>query len=74
MRDWIYGTPEGEYVSMGVHADGSYGIEKGLIYSFPVTCKDGKYSIVQNLSIDAFSREKMTLSETELKEERDQAN
>lgn len=73
MRDWIYGTPEGEYVSMAVHSDGSYGIEKGLIYSFPVTCKDGKYSIVQNLTIDNFSREKMTISEAELKEERDQA-
>jgi len=74
MRDWIYGTPAGEYVSMGVRSDGSYGIEKDLIYSFPVTCKDGKYTIVQGLEIDEFSREKMTLSEAELIDEKAQSS
>jgi len=74
LRDWIYGTPEGEYVSMAVRSDGSYGIEKDLIYSFPVTCKGGKYSIVQGLEIDEFSREKMTISEAELKDEKVQSS
>lgn len=70
MRDWALGT-EGKAVSMGVYSDGSYGIEKGLIYSFPCTCKDGKWEIVQGLEISDFSREKMTFTESELKEERD---
>lgn len=47
IRDWVNGTPEGTWVSMGVYSDGSYGQPEGLIYSFPVTCKDGKWSIVQ---------------------------
>jgi malate/lactate dehydrogenase len=47
IRDWVMGTPEGSWVSMGVYSDGSYGQPEGLIYSFPVTCKDGKWSIVQ---------------------------
>ena len=71
MRTWALGTTEGDWVSMSVYSDGSYGIEKGLIYSFPVTCKNGEYSIVQGLPISDFSRERMTLTETELKEERD---
>jgi len=70
MRDWIYGTPEGEYVSMAVRSDGSYGIEEGLIYSFPVTIKDGRYSIVQGLEIDEFSRKKLDLTAAELIEEK----
>jgi malate dehydrogenase len=73
-RDWIFGTPEGEVISMAVRSDGSYGIQEDLIYSFPVTTKDGKYTIVQGLSIDAFSREKMDKSANELKEERDSAH
>jgi len=73
IRNWVYGTPEGEYVSMAVRSDGSYGIEKDLIYSFPVTCKDGKYTIVQGLEIDDFSREKMKLSEAELLDEKVQS-
>jgi malate dehydrogenase len=56
---------------MGVYSDGSYGIQKGLIYSFPVTCQGGDWSIVQGRDISAFSREKMTATETELCEERD---
>jgi len=69
MRDWIYGTPEGEYVSMAVRSDGSYGIQEGLIYSFPVTIKDGRYTIVQGLEIDEFSRKKLDLTAAELTEE-----
>jgi malate dehydrogenase len=72
MRDWLFGTPDGEWVSMAVVSDGSYGIDKGLIYSYPVTCKNGQYSIVQGLSVDEFSRNKMSITEQELKEERDQ--
>lgn len=71
MRTWALGTREGDWVSMGIPSDGSYGIETGIIYSFPVTCKDGKYSIVQELEINEFSREKMKATESELVEERD---
>ncbi|WP_210395997.1 malate dehydrogenase [Motiliproteus sediminis] len=71
MRDWALGTAEGDWVSMAIPSDGSYGIEEGLIYSYPVTCKGGKYEIVQGLEISDFSREKMTATEQELKEERD---
>lgn len=70
MRDWALGTAEGDWASMGVYSDGSYGIEEGLIYSFPCVCKDGDWSIVQGLDINEFSREKMTATEDELKEER----
>lgn len=73
MRDWWIGTKEGEWVSMAVCSDGSYEIEKGLMYSFPVTIKGGKWSIVQGLSIDDFSREKMTITMKELIGERDEA-
>jgi malate dehydrogenase len=71
MKTWIFGTDEGDWVSMGVASDGSYGIEKGLIYSYPVTVSEGEFSIVQGLEINDFSREKMHISEVELKEERD---
>ncbi|NIB41212.1 malate dehydrogenase [Pseudomaricurvus alkylphenolicus] len=71
MRDWALGTEEGDWVSMGVFSDGSYGIEEGLIYSFPCVCKGGDWEIVQGVDINEFSREKMTATETELKEERD---
>lgn len=70
MRDWALGT-DGKVVSMGIHSDGSYGIEKGLIYSFPVTCSKGRYSIVQDLDINEFSRSLMQVTEKELREERD---
>ena len=70
VHDWVNGTAEGDWVSMGVPSDGSYGVPKGLISSFPVVCKDGKYEIVQGLSVDEFSRGKMTATETELREER----
>ncbi len=71
MRTWVQGTPAGDWVSMGIPSDGSYGIEKGLIYSFPVTVENGDYSIVQGLEINDFSRERMTATENELKEEKD---
>ena len=71
MRTWALGTNGDDWVSMGVYSDGSYGIQKGLIYSFPVRCKGGKWEIVQGLSIDAFSQEKMKATEKELAEERD---
>ncbi len=72
MRDWALGTPEGEWVSMGIPSDGSYGIPEGLIYGFPVTCKDGKYEIVQGLPVSDFSRGKMDATAQELTEERDE--
>lgn len=71
MHDWALGTPEGDWVSMGVYSDGSYGIPQGLIYSFPVTCKNGDWTIVQGLDVNDFSREKMDATAAELSEERD---
>lgn len=70
MRDWALGT-DGKIVSMGIHSDGSYGVEEGLIYSFPCTCDAGKYSIVQGLDVNEFSQNLMNKTEQELKEERD---
>lgn len=70
MRSWALGTAEGDWVSMGVYSDGSYGIAEGLIYSFPCVCKDGDWQIVQGLDINDFSRAKMQATETELTEER----
>ncbi|XP_075523858.1 malate dehydrogenase-like [Primulina tabacum] len=70
IRDWVLGTPEGTWVSMGVYSDGSYNVPAGLIYSFPVTCKNGEWSIVQGLAIDAFSRKKLDSTAQELSEEK----
>lgn len=70
MRDWALGT-DGQIVSMGIHSDGSYGVAGGLIYSFPVTCENGQYTIVQGLEVNAFSQDLMDKTETELSEERD---
>ena len=69
MRDWALGTPVDDWVSMAVPADGSYGIGEGIVYSYPVTCKDGRYAIVQGLAIDEFSRERMDATHRELLEE-----
>ena len=69
MRDWALGSSVDDWVSMGVVSDGSYEISKGLIYSFPCVCQNGDWTIVQDLDINAFSREKMTISENELCEE-----
>jgi malate dehydrogenase len=71
VRDWVLGTPEGDWVSMAVTSDGSYGVEEGLISSFPCTCSGGEWSIVEGLQIDDFSRGRIDASVAELKEERD---
>jgi malate dehydrogenase len=70
MRNWALGTPEGDWVSMAIPSDGSYGIAPGVIYGFPVTCSGGKYSIVQGLAINEFSRGLMDATDKELREER----
>jgi len=70
MHDWVLGTEGDGWVSMAIPADGSYGIEPGVIYSYPVRCKDGKYEIVQGLEIDEFSRARMDATDAELREER----
>ncbi len=70
MRTWALGTAEGDWVSMGIPSDGSYDIEPGIMFSYPVTCKDGKYEIVQGLEISEFSRSRMDVTENELREER----
>jgi malate dehydrogenase len=71
MRDWVRGTPDDDWVSMAVPADGSYGIGEGVVYSYPVTCKGGDYAIVQGLSVDEFSRGRMDATHRELLEERE---
>jgi malate dehydrogenase len=71
VRDWALGTPDGDWVSMAVPADGSYGVAQGVVYSFPVTCSNGRWEIVQGLEISDFSRERMQATEAELLEERD---
>jgi malate dehydrogenase len=71
MRSWALGSPADDWVSMGIFSDGSYGIAEGLIYSFPCVCEGGDWRIVQGLEINDFSRQKMTETETELREERD---
>ncbi|CAI0558974.1 unnamed protein product [Linum tenue] len=70
IRDWVLGTTEGTWVSMGVYSDGSYNVPAGLIYSFPVTCQNGEWKIVQGLPIDEFSRKKLDLTAEELSEEK----
>ncbi len=71
VRTWVHGTPENDWVSMAIPSDGSYGINDELIYSYPVTCSDGHYEIVQALEIDEFSQARMSETEQELLEERD---
>ncbi len=72
MRTWALGTDENDWVSMGVYSNGEYGIAEGLIYSFPVTCKNGDWSIVDGVDVSSdFSKEKMAATEQELSEERD---
>mgnify|MGYP000346722879 CR=1 FL=1 len=70
LRDWMRGTPDGDWVSMAVPSDGSYGIAPGVIYSFPCTCEDGQWKIVQGLEINDFSRARMDATDQELREER----
>jgi malate dehydrogenase len=71
VRTWMLGTAEGEWTSMAVPAEGSYGIREGVVYSYPVTCRQGEYQIVAGLSIDEFSRQRMDASDKELREERE---
>lgn len=71
IHDWVLGTPEGDWTSMSIPSDGSYGVPEGIISSFPVTCSGGEYSIVQGLEIDDFSRERIDASAAELQEERE---
>jgi len=71
MHDWALGTPDGDWVSMGIPSDGSYGVPEGIISSFPVTCANGEYSIVQGLEINDFSRARIDASTAELAAERD---
>jgi malate dehydrogenase len=71
VRDWARGSLQGDWVSMGIPSDGSYGIPEGVIYSYPVVCRGGQYEIVQGLDIDAFSRARMDATLKELLEERD---
>jgi malate dehydrogenase len=70
IRSWALGTAEGDWVSMAVPSDGSYGVPEGLISSFPCTCSGGEYSIVQGLDIDDYSRGKIDASTAELADER----
>lgn len=70
MRNWALGTAEGDWVSMAVPSDGSYGIKEGLIFGYPVTCSNGKYEIVQGLDLNDFSKERINATENELREER----
>jgi len=71
MRDWVGGTPAGDWVSMGIPSDGSYGIAPGLIYSYPVVCSNGRYEIVQGLQISDWARSMMNATADELREERE---
>lgn len=71
VHDWVLGTPEGDWVSMAIPSDGSYGVQEGLISSFPVTCSGGAYRIVQGLEISEFSRARIDASVAELAEERE---
>ena len=71
IHTWVHGTAPGDWISMAVPSDVSYGIKEGVIYSYPVTIKNGEYQVVQGLSVDEFSRKRMDATDTELREERD---
>ena len=71
VRDWISGTPRGDWVSMGIPSDGSYGIAEGVLYGYPCTCSGGKYEIVKGVELSDFSRAGMQATLKELHEERD---
>jgi malate dehydrogenase len=71
VRDWVLGTPPGDWVSMGIPADGSYGVPEGVLYGMPVTCRHGRYEVVKDLQISEFSRKRMDATLKELHEERD---
>jgi malate dehydrogenase len=71
MRSWIFGSAEGDWVTMGIPADGSYGIAEGVIFGYPVTCRGGQYQIVKGLEVSEFSRRRIDATLKELHEERD---
>jgi malate dehydrogenase len=71
IRNWLYGTPDGDWVSMGIPSEGSYGIPEGVIYGYPATCRDGRYHIVKGLEVSDFSKARMQATLKELQEERD---
>ncbi len=71
VRNWVLGTAEGDWVSMGIPADGSYGVAEGVLYGYPVTCKGGQYQIVKGIEVSDFSRKRMDATLKELHEERD---
>jgi malate dehydrogenase len=71
VRNWVLGTPEGDWVSMGIPADGSYGIAEGVLYGYPVTCRGGQSQIVKGIEVSEFSRKRMDATLKELHEERD---
>ena len=71
VHDWVLGTPAGDWVSMAIPSDGAYGVEEGVISSFPVTCSNGTYEVVQGLDISEFSQSRIDATVNELKEERD---
>ena len=71
MHDWVLGTPDGDWVSMGIPSDGSYGVDEGLIAGFPVTCSNGTYQVVEGLELNDFSRSRLEVTVNELKEERE---
>jgi malate dehydrogenase len=71
VRDWVHGTKQGDWISMGVPSDGSYGIAEGVVYGYPVTCKGGQYQVVKGIEISEFSRKRMDATLKELHEERD---
>ena len=71
VRDWTAGTPDGDWVSMAVPSDGSYGVEEGLVSGFPCTCRDGEWSVVEGLEVNDFSRQRIDATVDELRAERD---
>jgi malate dehydrogenase len=71
VRDWVMGTSDGDWVSMGIPSDGSYGVEEGVIFGYPVTCSGGSYEIVQGLDLNDFSKSRLDVTVNELKDERE---
>jgi malate dehydrogenase len=71
MRDWISGSRDGDWVTMGVASDGSYGIAEGVIFGYPVTCRGGQYQVVKGVEVSEFSRKRIDATLKELIEERD---
>ena len=71
VHDWVLGTPDGDWVSMAIPSQGAYGVEEGIISSFPVTCSGGEYTVVEGLDVSDFSRARIDATVDELKSERD---